>query len=327
MEFAAFQAEKPSKEPPAIILFQGTEGFLREQGLALFKDRFPDLAANALRLPSSDLTWTALAGELYTASFFGGRKLVVLSDEGNWLHNNLAAFKEYAKAPAPTTVFAALIPSDKSLGLADARSVKLVECRPPKAFDLPRLVQAIFLNRGKTIDRAALEHLCTRGGPELAALAGHVEKICLYVGARRDVALADVAALVKGEPPHKEYELALAAAKRQTKKALELARAMIDAGEPAQKILWKLAWQYRKMVEAKKLLGMGRRRGEVTSLLQITFFQDEFLGLVDSHGLEELLEKHGEILKADLALKTSGGMEAAILEGLVARLSSKMVSA
>ncbi len=89
-------------------------------------------------------------------------------------------------------------------------------------------------------------------------------------------------------------------------------------------VVGSLALQRKSLAIRREI---GDRRGEVTSLLQITFFQDEFLGLVDSHGLEELLEKHGEILKADLALKTSGGMEAAILEGLVARLSSKMVSA
>ena len=93
-------------------------------------------------------------------------------------------------------------------------------------------------------------------------------------------------------------------------------------GEAVQVLLWKLAWQYRKLAEAKKLLLNGKRRFEVTSQLQITYFADEFLRLVDGHSLEELVGKHGEILKADVALKTSGGHEAAILEALVCRLAS-----
>mgnify|MGYP001618193549 CR=1 FL=1 len=323
VEFAAFAVEKPPKEPAPVWIFHGSEAFLRDEGLALVKQRWPDLASNALRLPSSDLAWPALASELYTASFFGGRKLITLADEGNFLHNNLDAFKEYAKSPSPSAVLVALVPGDKALGVKESASVRLVECKPLKSFDLQRFTQSLFQRRGRTIDRAALETLCLRGG-ELAAIAGHVEKLCTFAGKRTAITAADVAAHVKGEPPHKDYELALAAAKKQPKKAIELACAMIDAGEPAQKILWKLAWQYRKMVEAKKLLGQGRGRGEVTSLLQITFFQEEFLGLVASHTLGELLDKHGEILKADLALKTSGGMEAVILEGLVARLSSKL---
>ncbi|HLF94316.1 MAG TPA: hypothetical protein VJB14_12715, partial [Planctomycetota bacterium] len=94
------------------------------------------------------------------------------------------------------------------------------------------------------------------------------------------------------------------------------------AGEAVQVLLWKLAWQYRKLAEAKKLLEAGRRRFEVTSQLQITYYADEFLKLVDGHSIAELVSKHGEILKADVALKTSGGGEMAILEALVCRLAS-----
>lgn len=322
MEFASFLSDT-SPAPPILIL-QGSETFLRERGLAAARSRWPDLAANAIRLPSSDVTWQALADELYTTGLLGGRKMVVLADEGNWLHNNLAAFKEYIKAPSASAVLVALVPSDKSLGVKESDSLRHVECRPPKPIDLPRIVQTLVQERGKTIDRAALETLCSRGGPDLVALAGHVETICTFAGKRGSITAADVAAHVHGEPPHKDYELALACAKKQPKRALELARALVDAGDPAQKILWKLAWQYRKMVEGRKLLESGVRRGEVTSRLQITFFQQEFLGLVDGHSLDELLDKHGEILGADLALKTGGGTEHAILEGLVAKLASSM---
>ena len=99
-------------------------------------------------------------------------------------------------------------------------------------------------------------------------------------------------------------------------------RALVRSGEAVQVLLWKLAWQYRKLAEAKKLLAAGRRRFEVTSQLQITFYADEFLRLVDNHTLAELVDKHGEILKADVALKTSGGNEVPILESLVCRLAA-----
>ena len=99
----------------------------------------------------------------------------------------------------------------------------------------------------------------------------------------------------------------------------------VFTGEAVQVLLWKLAWEYRKLVEAKKLLLAGRKRFEVTSLLQITYFTEEFLRLVDRHELDELLEKHGEILKADVALKSSGGNEEPILDALVVRLAADRV--
>ena len=51
---------------------------------------------------------------------------------------------------------------------------------------------------------------------------------------------------------------------------LARAAAALRSGEAVQVLLWKLAWQYRKLAEAKKLLAAGRRRFEVTSQLQIT---------------------------------------------------------
>jgi DNA polymerase III delta subunit len=121
------------------------------------------------------------------------------------------------------------------------------------------------------------------------------------------------------------YELSLAAAAKDVAKAYRVLRALIRSGEAVQVLLWKLAWQYRKLAEAKKLLLGGRRRFEVTSQLQITFYADEFLRMVDGHSLTELVDKHGEILKTDVALKTSGGNEVALLESLVCRLAAPAV--
>jgi len=70
------------------------------------------------------------------------------------------------------------------------------------------------------------------------------------------------------------YELSLAAAGKDVAKAYRVLRALVRSGEAMQVLLWKLAWQYRKLAEAKKLLAAGRRRFEVTSQLQITFYAD-----------------------------------------------------
>jgi DNA polymerase III delta subunit len=131
---------------------------------------------------------------------------------------------------------------------------------------------------------------------------------------------------VRGEPAHKVYELALAAASKNPRRVLEILHRLLDDGEAAQRLLWQLAWEYRKLVEAKRLLEAGRRRFEVTSLLQITYYPDKFLALVDGHTLRELLDKHAAILEADVALKSGGGAELPVLSRLVLRLASRAPS-
>jgi DNA polymerase-3 subunit delta len=321
MDFSAFAAEIRSGKPlPPVILLAGPEALLRERGVALLKEADPELASNAVRISSSETDWPRLADELYTPPFLARRKLVVLVDEGNFVNNEREALKAYLQEPSSAAVLALLVPTEKVPALEGARAV---ECRSLRPAELQKWLGLEAQRLGKTLDRAAAELLASRAGSNLAALAGHLEKLASHAGTRGTVTAEDVRGLVGNEEEREVYELALAAASKNGAKALRILRALLGAGEPVQVLLWRIAWQYRKLAEAKKLLAAGRRRFEVTSQLQITYFADEFLRLVDGHALEELVEKHGEILKADVALKTSGGgSEAAILESLVCRLAA-----
>lgn len=321
IDFFAFAAELRGKKPLApVYVFAGPEALLRDRAVALLRERDPELAAGAVRLASSEIDWTRLADELYTPPFFGSRKLVVLVDDGNFVHNHAEALRRYLDAPSPAAVLAALVPGAKVPALREGAVV--VECRPLRPGELSRWIATEAQRLGKTLDRTAAQLLASRGGENLAVLAGHLEKLAAHAGPRPAITAEDVRALVGLQEEREVYELALAAARRDLPGAFRILRSLLRAGEAVQVLIWKLAWQYRKLAEAKKLLAAGRRRFEVTSQLQITYYPEDFLRLVDAHSLGELTDKHGEILKADVALKTSGGAEGPILESLVCRLAS-----
>jgi DNA polymerase-3 subunit delta len=320
MDFAAFAAELRGKKGPApVYIFAGPEALLRDRAAALLAESDPELGANLIRLASSETDWARVADELYTPPFLAKKKLVVLVDEGNFVHNNTEALKGYLKQPSVSNVLAALVPTEKVPALAGA---VLVECRSLKPGDLQRWLASEAQRLGKSLDRQAAELLAERAGGNLSALSGHLEKLAAHAGARATISADDVKSLVGYQEEREVYELSLAAAAKDVAKSYRVLRALVNSGEAVQVLLWKLAWQYRKLAEAKKLLLAGRRRFEVTSQLQITYYADEFLKLVDGHSLAELVDKHGEILKADVALKTSGGNEVPVLESLVCRLAS-----
>jgi DNA polymerase-3 subunit delta len=321
VEFAEFQGELRKQGAAApVYLFAGAESLLRDRGLAALAGADAEFAANTVRLASSETDWPRLVDELHTPPFLAKRKLVVLVDDGNFVHNHAAELKEYLKQPSPANVLAALVPGEKVPALPGAVRV---ECRvPKKGPDLLRWLDGECQRLGKGLERSAAELLVGRAGSGLAVLQGHLEKLCAYVGARASVTAEDVRLLVGFHEERAVYELSLAAASKDLPRAYRVLRALLRMGEAVQVLVWKLAWQYRKLAEAKKLLKAGRRRFEVTSQLQITYYPDEFLRLVDGHTLEELVEKHGEILRADVALKTGGGGDMALLEALVCRLAS-----
>jgi len=325
MDFAAFAAELRGKKAPApVYVFAGPEALLRDRAAALLAESDPELGANVIRLEASETDWARVADELYTPPFLSKKKLVVLVDEGNFVHNHAEDLRGYLKQPSTANVLAALVPTEKLPALAGAC---VVECRSLKPGDLQRWMSSEAQRLGKTLDRAAGELLASRAGGSLSSLAGHLEKLALHAGSRTTITSEDVKTLVGYQEEREVYELSLAAASKDVAKAYRVLRALIQAGEAVQVLLWKLAWQYRKLAEAKKLLAAGRRRFEVTSQLQITYYADEFLKLVDGHSLAELVDKHGEILKADVALKTSGGNEVPVLESLVCRLATNWVGA
>lgn len=319
MEFTEFVSAS-SLPKASVYLFGGEQAFLREKGLQTLREGNPEWADQAIRFSSSDITWARLEAELFTPSMLGGQKLVILRDEGNFVHNHVKQIEDYLDHPSKVATLALSVggklPRTKRKGLL------LVSCKTLRSLDLVRWVTADFQRKQKTVNRAAVQLLVERGGGDLASLEGHVENIVRYVGSRRNVTPEDVRALVKDQGSNAPYELSLAAASKKQAKALEILHRLLSHGEPAPVLLWKLAWQYRKLVEAKKLLKAGVRRYEVPSRVQITYYPDEFLGLVDNHSLEELLDKHQRILETDLSLKTGGGMDLLLLEKLVCELSS-----
>ena len=319
MEFKALAADLKKGPVAPLYLIYGPESLLRERAIDQVRSAEP---FQQVRIDTGGVEWPAVVDELYTPGFFSGRKLVVLVDDGNFVHNHREDVKAYAAAPSASAVLAATIPSEKAPSIPESAQVRHVSCKSLMPSDLAIWVQSEFQRLGKSVDRAGVAALVERFDGTLGMLASRVENIVSYVGARPAVVAADVQKLVRGEPAHKVYELALAAASKQPGRALEILHRLLAEGEAAQRLLWQLAWEYRKVVEAKRLLEAGRRRFEVTSLLQITYYPDKFLALVDGHTLQELLEKHAAILETDVALKSGGGAELPLLSRLVLRLAS-----
>lgn len=314
MEFSAFAATQ-KETPSPVYLLCGEESYFRERGARLLQER---IAGPTVRFASSETSWPKILDELYTPSMTGGRKLVIVSDDGNFLYNHTALLEQYLRSPSPSAVLVGLIPGKAP----ESKNLVRVDCRPLKGLDLSRWVAAEFQRRGKTAERAAVQLLIERGGGELSTLERYIDNITSYLGPRSGAGVEDVRSLVADQASHAIYELALAAASKKSGRALEILHRLLSGGESPQTLLWKLAWQYRKMAEAKKLLAAGTPRYEVSARLQITYYPEEFLGFVDGHTLGELLAKHGRILEADWALKSSGGMEFVLMDKLVCELAS-----
>jgi DNA polymerase III delta subunit len=88
-------------------------------------------------------------------------------------------------------------------------------------------------------------------------------------------------------------------------------------------LLGTIAWQWRQLIKGSILKAKGLPKGEVLKELGIFYRQaDEFWDYLSRFEPRELRDKHEELVKADLALKSSPLEGVVIIELLVMRLCS-----
>jgi DNA polymerase-3 subunit delta len=114
-------------------------------------------------------------------------------------------------------------------------------------FDFARwLVARAKADFGKTMDREAAAALAELAG-ELQPLYAELEKVAMYVGDAERIALTDVEAVCSGGSIGTVWEWCDAVGARDTARALELLKELLDAGESAYRLVPLLATHFCRL--------------------------------------------------------------------------------
>jgi DNA polymerase-3 subunit delta len=170
------------------------------------------------------------------------------------------------------------------------------------------------------LDPGAAEELADLCNGDLAVIRTELAKLITYAGAGRNIARADVAALVVAEKKYSVWELADMLATRQPERALAFLDKLLRDGEQPPALVGAMAWMYRKLLEAQELgrhasagqaagrLGMRREAAE-TALRQ-----------AQKISRRQLVQGLRALYDADSRLKSGVKDERAVMEFLVAQL-------
>jgi DNA polymerase III subunit delta len=162
---------------------------------------------------------------------------------------------------------------------------------------------------------------------EPARMRIELEKLATYVGGRKRIEAGDVEALVVAARRNTVWQFTEMLANRKRDAALEFLNNLLREGEPPVAIVGALAWMYRKLVEARDLpartagfqaareLGMNPQAAEAA--------------VRQAHRIpkNDLLAGLGALAEADSALKSGNPNPAAMMEFLIARLTSSGAAA
>lgn len=323
-----------SGKPVAAIVLVGSDHYLREMCRnKIIEACVPDTARDwaITRLSAREAGWDEVIGRAETMPMMSPRQVVIVEEAesveklGEKSRDEvLDLLSKYFESPAPFTV---LLLEAASLDgrlryfklLAEKALIVELTIGPESA---AALAMQMAKELGAEIDRDAAAMLADILSGAPARMRVELEKLATYVKGRGGIKVADVEALVVAARKNTVWQLTEILASRKRAAALTFLDNLLREGEQPVMIIGALAWTYRKLIEARDLpahlsgfaaarpLGMRPEAAE-TALRQ-------------AHRIskKDLLAGLAALAEADSQLKSSNPDPRAMMEFLIARLTS-----
>ena len=319
--------ELADQNPGVLYGVFGEESFLVSQGLAEFMacpafSQNPSL--NVENFHAGDTAPGRVLESAQTLPFLGPRRLVLIQEVDLYKTAQLNEFVDYLGDPAPTTclVFAgAKLNKTTRFAKALAKAGKVHEYKRMYPRQLVPWLGQRAQARGKRLEAPAAEHLAELGGLGLGALDSELEKLSLFVGKKQSIAKDDVRQVMGRGRLYGIFDFTDALAAGDLSRALTAYDQLDSLGEPAVKVLAMVTRLFRQLLEVRSVLDSGGGQREVQQALRTPPSATRTLTQRAKQENQARLSAHlEEILKTDVALKSSPGADRVIMERLIMNL-------
>lgn len=263
-------ADLKSGQFKQVYLLYGEEGYLKKQ----YKDRF----IKAM-LPDGDtMNYAYYEGKntdvkevidlAETLPFFAERRLIVFENTGFFKTAAGADLADYVKEMPETTYFVFVENEvDKRNKLYKAVNSKgyAVELSTQDEGTLKRWVFNLARRENKEMPEAVITYFIGKVGTDMEKIQRELEKVICYAIDRNTLTKEDVDAVCVTQLSNHIFEMVDAVAAGNQKRALDLYYELLALKEPAMRILYMLARQYRILFHVKALVNQGYGRKEIAS--------------------------------------------------------------
>lgn len=285
----------PAKSPPIVVIF-GDEEHAKSRRLSELLDAaFPPGTDRSLAVCEYDGTRPADQGgpelaavldDLNTVPLLAPRRVVVVRDADGFVSAHRAALERYLAGPSPTGLLVLVCRSFPKTTRLYKRAVacggQVIECRRLSGRGLLEFVVAEARRHAKRMGPEVAARLIDLCGQDQGVLAGEVEKLCLYVGARNAISEANVVELVGQSRQEKIFAVLDAAAAGRLNRALELWRQTL-ASDPAAvfRATGGVAYVLRNWLTAHRLVREGLPLRAVANQLRMWGREHELQNLLN----------------------------------------------
>jgi DNA polymerase III subunit delta len=340
-----------------LIVLLGPERFLVAQALKAYIEKYaPDAEGlgdlNLVRLDGARVTPDELTRAVQSMGFLADRRVVVVEGLLSRFGSGKAAGDDDASPAAKADaaprgrgksdpglgegfakVFGSVpeacvlilverggVAKNNAMLKAASRYGKVEEHLAPRGVALERWLAERCKATGVKITQGAQNALSSTL-PDLHMLANEVDKLSLYVGPG---GLIDEQVLKQMSFVSKQddvFEMTSAAARRDTKGALQQLQRLLDGGTAAEGILPVLAWQVRTLIQIRDMLDRkipDFRMAEAAGLSD--FVVRKSVGQARQFSMKKLLLIHSKLLELDHGVKTGRADAELSLDALVVEM-------
>lgn len=262
-----------------------------------------------------------VADAVQTFPMFADRRVVVVKRCGELSTTALERLLPVVQSPVATSCL--ILQGEKVDGrlkfFAEFKKAGvLVEFKRPYENQLGPIVRDELASHGKRIEPAAADLLVGYVGANLQELASQAEKVATFAADRPTVTVADVRAIVSDTKVDSVFELCNSLGNRDLAGAMRRLHTILRDGEAPLMLLNMLTRHLRQLWQIRECLDQRLAPPDIEKKLGIrSFFLKGLLAQARNFDGERYRQLFERLFELDLAMKSSGGNPAQLLEYFV----------
>ncbi|RPI36008.1 MAG: DNA polymerase III subunit delta [Nitrospiraceae bacterium] len=248
MSFRNFTDEIKKGLPSPVYLLVASDYFLHTEAVSLIKGLVPEAerdfnfhSFDLLSAESDKLPFEQILDVVNTASFFAGRKFVVVENVQKLLKKDILKLENYLRNPSDGSSLILLNSGTLKKELKERLTGVKQIVLDIRERDIPAWLQERVRMKGFEISEANASYLLGVVGPDLGMLSSELEKLMLAGSSK--IEKKDIVELVEGKRTYSTFALIDAIKARDTEKTFKIYNVLKQTEEPYS-LLGALNWQY-----------------------------------------------------------------------------------
>jgi DNA polymerase III subunit delta len=334
MTYVEFQQSVKGSRFAPIYLFHGEEDFLIDEGVQLIIDKTLDEGSKGFNL---DVVYGSKAEAkdvvAHASSFpmMGEKRIVVVKEfeklAGTDTEKEIVA--AYINKPLESTILVLVssAPDFRKKPLTDLKKrAELVECKPLYDNQVPTWIADRIRHQGREATAEVCRLIQAYVGNSLRSLQNELDKLYIFLGDRKKIAIEDIASVVGATKGFTIFELQNAVGRKDPKEAIKILERMLESGQSPQMVIVMLN---RFFTQLWKLTDLRARRlpdAEIAREIGVSpYFVKQIIEFRSNYDLPQIEENFKSLLEADTVLKSTSRNPRLVLDVLILSLISPVV--